>query len=167
VEFAWHDGGASAEPTTADVVAWVDVLVEPAARSLVDVSGAATIIAVDMRGAAAAAAWIESRQRALRRRLHILVVAAGQSTTQRGFGYAVEDHLAAGALIASLVDRGIDAISPEAAVADAAFRSLENAVGPLVAAAVRRQGFDIDPGGLRVDRTLDESAVRVVRTGRV
>ena len=65
--------------------------------------------------------------------------------------FAVEDHLVAGAVIASLGTLGIDATSPEAAVADAAYRGLEGAVGHLVTASVGGRSVPLGPGRFRVD----------------
>lgn len=49
--------------------------------------------------------------------------------------FAVEDHLAAGAIIAALTDLGIDHTAPDAAVAAEGFRALRRALGHLVSAS--------------------------------
>ena len=58
-------------------------------------------------------------------------------------GFAVEDFLAAGAVIDALGDVGIDFVSPEAAVAGAAFAGLRNASLHLLSASVT--GLSLDP----------------------
>ena len=77
--------------------------------------------------------------------------------------YAVEDHLGAGAVIARLGELGLDATSPEAAVAEAAFRGLEGAVGHLVSASVTGRSLGVVPSSFRVDDGLGPSALSVIR----
>jgi 2-phosphosulfolactate phosphatase len=165
VRFDWGAAGAATIGADAAVIVWVDALTDPAEAFVPgDLPGDAVIIAIDLRTAAAAAQFTADRQRDLGRRLTIAVVAAGR-TTGGAFGYAVEDHLAAGAFIAHLGALGIDATSPEAAVADAAFRGLEQALGHLVSASVGGRALAVTPDAFRVDHALGTSAVRVLRSG--
>jgi 2-phosphosulfolactate phosphatase len=82
-----------------------------------------------VRNAAAAARWVLARQEARGQRTSVSIVAAGVD------GYAVQDHLGAGAVIAALGDLGIDHCSPEAAVAGEAFRALRGALRHLFTAS--------------------------------
>ncbi len=63
----------------------------------------------------------------------VALIAAG-SPREAGVRFAAEDLLAAGAVTDALESRGIDAMSPEAAVADAAYRTLARAASSLLAA---------------------------------
>jgi hypothetical protein len=69
----------------------------------------------------------------------------------------------AGAVIAGLGTFGIDATSPEAAVAEAAYRGLERAVGHLMTASVGGRSAALVPSMFRVDPDLDAGAVAVLR----
>jgi 2-phosphosulfolactate phosphatase len=167
IRFDWGITGATAVGADADVVVWADALANPG--STVDVGSlptGAAVIAADLRTARAAAAWAAARQRQLGRRTMIAVVAAGELRADGTLRYAVEDHLVAGAVIAFLGSFGIDATSPEAAVADAAYRGLDRAVGHLVTASVGGRGASLVPGMFRVDPDLDAGAVTVLRAPR-
>jgi hypothetical protein len=156
--------GAAAVAADADVVVWADAIT--GAGGALDVGSlpaGAAVIAADLRTARAAAAWTAARQRQLGRRTAIAVVAAGELRGDGSLRYAVEDHLVAGAVIAFLGTFGIDATSPEAAVADAAYRGLDRAVGHLVTASVGGRSASLVPSMFRVDPDLDASAVRVLR----
>jgi 2-phosphosulfolactate phosphatase len=78
-------------------------------------------------------------------RTSIAILAAG---TNDG-GFAVEDFLAAGALIDALATEGIDFCSPEAAAAAASFVGLRGAVGHLITASVT--GRELIAAGKRDD----------------
>ena len=139
VRFDWGlDGLQALEPP--DVVVWVDE-VDPV-RPLAPPGGLTAIVLADLQAAPAVAAWILDLQQALRRRLAIGVVAAGSARADGSRRWDVEDLLAAGAVISQLAALGIDACSPEAAAAEAAYRALGGAVGHLVSASVsgRRAG---------------------------
>ena len=69
-------------------------------------------------------------------RFRIAVVAAGVIRDDGSLRFAVEDLLAAGAIIEAIADRGIDHQSPEAAAAAAAYRGLRNATRHLITASV-------------------------------
>src|SRR4051794_40593983 len=129
----------------ADVVVWVDVLGPPVNAAW---PPHADVVAADLQTAPAAAAWVAARQQQLGCRLTIAVVAAGHPDLDGG--YAVEDHLGAGAFIAALGDRGIDATSPDAAVADAAYRGLRPAIGHLVSASTAGRAAPVGPAASRV-----------------
>ncbi|UYN83269.1 MAG: hypothetical protein KIT89_11280 [Microcella sp.] len=68
-------------------------------------------------------------------RTMVAVVAAG-APVEAPEGIPVEDHLLAGAVIDALGAVGIDATSPEAAVAAAAYQGLRGAVAHMLSASV-------------------------------
>lgn len=87
----------------------------------------AAVIGVSLRNARAAAAWA-ARQAA--EDGAIAVIPAGERWRSDGsLRPAVEDLWGAGAFIAGLVDEGIGNLSPEAAVAMAAYRSVAAHIG--------------------------------------
>ena len=91
------------------------------------------------------------------------MVAAGEHRADGSTRCAVEDHLAAGSVISHLGALGIDATSPEAASADAAYRQLERALGHLVSAGVTGRAAAVRPAAFRVDEALGAAAVVVRR----
>lgn len=136
-------GAAGAAVVGGDILVWVDVLgsSEPPAADVV--------VRADFRSAAAVAAWILDRQKQHGRQ-QIAVIAAG---APRGdtWRYTVEDHLAAGAVIDALGTLGIDATSPEAAAAEAAYRGLGRAVGHMLTASVSGRETPPEPGATKSD----------------
>jgi 2-phosphosulfolactate phosphatase len=94
----------------------------------------ATVIAGSLRNATAVARWILAHQDETGNRLAIAIIAAGDRG-DHGTRVAVEDLLGAGAVIDALAAIGLDACSPEAAVASAAFASLRRATKHLVTAS--------------------------------
>ena len=160
IRFGWGSTGAAVLGAAVDVAVWVDVL--EAAPPDLEWFATADVVTADVRTARAAAAWVAGMQREAGRRLAVAVIAAGRPEAG-GVGYAVEDHLGAGAVIARLGDLGLDATSPEAAVAEAAFRSLEGAVGHLVSASAAGRRLGVTPSAFRVDDGLDASAVTILR----
>src|SRR3954447_10041213 len=142
----------------ADVIVWVDVLGPPVNAAW---PPHADVVAADLHTASAAAAWVAARQEQLARRLTIAVVAAGHAELDGG--YAVEDHLGAGAFIAALGERGIDATSPDAAVADAAYRALRAAIGHLVSASAAGRAAGGGPAAYRVTGGPTTAEVRIIQ----
>jgi hypothetical protein len=164
IRFDWGVAGVAAIGADADVVVWADAVTPPGAPPEVErLAPSAAVIVADLRTSRAAAAWTANLQRHLARRIAIAVVAAGDRRADGSTRYAVEDHLVAGAVIAALGTLGIDATSPEAAVADAAYRGLEGAVGHLIAASVGGRSAALAPAMFRVDPDLDASAAVLVR----
>jgi hypothetical protein len=176
VRFDWSCGGAHAVGSDADVVVWVDAIASPAtdpadptARTAPgELPGAGAVIDASLSSAAAAARWILALQEELRERLTIAVVAAGEA--RRGppgegdqVRFAVEDFLAAGAVIEHLADLGLDATSPEAAAAAAAYVGLRPGIGHLVAACVTAATTAPDAAAGRVDPELGPDSVVVRR----
>jgi hypothetical protein len=128
VRFEWGTVGAAAVAVDADVVAWIDEIgAEPVpARAKV----------TSLAEAAAFADWCLARQQELGGRFRIAVVAAGATQPDGSLRFAVEDLLAAGAVIDAIAALGIDHQSPEAAAAAAAYTGLRNATRHLVNASV-------------------------------
>lgn len=128
VRFEWGAVGAAAVAVDADVVAWID---EIGAEPVPD--GAKRTALAE---AAAFADWCLARQQELGGRFRIAVVAAGATQPDGSLRFAVEDLLAAGAVIDAIAALGIDHQSPEAAAAAAAYTGLRNATRHLVNASV-------------------------------
>ena len=167
IRFDWGAAGAAAVGEDADVLVWVDVVPGDSAFDPDSVSGSGAVVAGDFASSRAVAAWIIDRQKQLAKRVTIAVIGAG---ADRGDGvrFAVEDLLAAGAIIRSLGEVGLDATSPEAAAAEAAFLGLGRGLAHLVSASVSATstGTAGAPIVSRVDPDLGPDDVRVLRSGR-
>lgn len=176
VRFDWGFAGAHAVAADADIVIWADAVPpfttpaedepSPATALAAAVSPQAAIVAAGLVDARVVAGWVIGEQERLGRRAMIAVVAAGEP---RGGGvrFAVEDLLAAGAVIDALAEVGIDFTSPEAAAACAAFAGLRGAVAHLVTASASGQAA-LAAGVARADlaalgRPEPSAAVRVLR----
>lgn len=96
-------------------------------------------------------------------RTMVAVVAAGVPV-EAPEGIPVEDHLLAGAVIDALGAVGIDATSPEAAVAAAGYQGLRGAVAHMLSASVggRMLAAVEGPEALRIARERWESTELVV-----
>jgi 2-phosphosulfolactate phosphatase len=132
VRFDWGVGGAAAVAADADVLVWIDALV-PRPAPLDELPAGPAVVETGLAGAVATAQWILDLQEARLQRTSVALVAAGAARGP-GLRFAAEDLLAAGAVADALEARGIDAMSPEAAVADAAYRTLGRAASSLFAA---------------------------------
>jgi 2-phosphosulfolactate phosphatase len=130
VRFDWGVNGARAIGDDADAIVWVDVLGDAAPPS-----GAVPTVVAGLRNRAAVAKWVLTQQGDKGDRFMVAIVAAGESWDDGSVRFAVEDLLAAGAIIDALADLGIDYCSPEAAAASAAFVGLRNATGHLIGAS--------------------------------
>lgn len=174
LRFDWAHDGLAAVASDADIVVWVDVLppvgadrLATARDALPHVPESAAVIAGGLTTASAVAAWIIAEQVRLGRRAMVAIVAAGATTASGGVRFAVEDQLAAGAIVDALAAVGIDYSSPEAAAACAAFTGLRGAVAHLLTASASGQEHvaagstpaEIAPAG-RVDT---ETAVAILR----
>jgi hypothetical protein len=143
IRFDWGVEGAQAIAPGTHILVWVDALPDPADRSgsdpatldpaTLDYDGAIITGSVGSRDAIAA--WVLERQVELGDRAVVAVVAAGGPDGR----FAVEDLLAAGAVIDALAEVGIDYISPEAAAAVGAYAGLRNATGHVLSACVTGQ----------------------------
>ena len=117
----------------------------------------------------AVARWILERQHENGGRTSVNVVAVGEVDAAGEPRFAVEDQLAAGALIDALIGLGIDHVSPDAAVASASYEGLRRACVHLLTASAtgrlltaRGRGAEISAAA-RVD-TVD--TVTVLRSPR-
>lgn len=167
VRFDWAADGAAAVAADADVVVWVDALADTPAPEL---PGDGVVLAAGLTDATAVARWILAEQVRLGRRAMIALVAAGGATPSGSTRFAVEDLLAAGALVDALASVGIDYSSPEAAAACAAFTGLRGAVAHLLTASVsgqERVAAGAGPADIAPAGRLDSSdAVTVLRAPR-
>ncbi|WP_130504648.1 hypothetical protein [Microterricola gilva] len=175
VRFDWGVAGAERIADGADVVVFVDVLgsrfralseatstaadtrADPVAELLALLPTEAAVLSAGFTTAAAAARWITERQHALGRRAMIAIVAAGGAEAP-GIRFAVENQLAAGAIIDALATLGIDYCSPEAAASCAAFTGLRGAVAHLLTASASAQQLvaaGVDAATIRAAGALD------------
>ena len=158
VRFEWGAAGGAAIWDDAEIVAVVDTL-HDAQFDISGVHDGAAVIETDLRTASAAARWISELQRRLAHRVTIAVVAAGGLRSDGSMRQSVEDHLAAGALIDAMVSLGIDATSPEAAIAENAYRGLARAATHLISASTGKALAEIP----KLDPALGPEDVTVLR----
>ena len=120
------------------------------------------VLAGALRNRTAVAERILALQEERGERTIVAIVAAGERTqTAEGSGaeagagadepirFAIEDQLAAGAIVDALIGLGIDHTSPEAAVACAAFEGLRHAATHLIGAS--GSAVDLVEQGFRAD----------------
>lgn len=141
VRFAWGTEGAAAIAAGAHVLVWADALPGDAPDPLSIPAGCA-ILTGGTGSRTPVAEWILARQVALGDRAIVAVAAAGGP----GGAFAVEDFVAAGAVIDALSDLGIDFTSPEAAAAAGAFAALRNAGSHVLTASVAGQTLLAEEG---------------------
>ncbi|MDQ2699095.1 MAG: 2-phosphosulfolactate phosphatase [Actinomycetota bacterium] len=152
VRFDWGTEGADAIAHDVDVVIVVDVLTTTPDPSPVLEhvrGGSAEVVAASLRNRSAVAQWALEQQGDKGERFFIAVIAAGEPSASGATRFAVEDLLAAGAVIDALADAGIDYCSPEAAAAAAAFTGLRNATAHLIGASA--SGRELTAAGRRAD----------------
>jgi 2-phosphosulfolactate phosphatase len=133
VRFDWGLDGAAAITPGAHILVWADALPGPTIDPLAGHDAAVITGSVGSR--TAVAQWILARQVELGGRAIVAVVAAGGVDGR----FAVEDLLAAGAVIDALGEVGIDFTSPEAAAAAGAYAGLRNATAHVLSACVSGQ----------------------------
>ena len=112
----------------------------------------AIVVAGSLRNRRAVADWALAQQGDKGDRFTIAVIASGEALADGSTRFAVEDLLAAGAVIDALADVGIDYCSPESAAAAAAFTGLRNATGHLIGASA--SGRELAEAGYRGDIDL-------------
>jgi phosphosulfolactate phosphohydrolase-like enzyme len=136
VRFEWGVAGAQAIASDVDVIVLVDALPGVPDRSLAaTMPGGSTVVTGDLRSRDALAEWVLARQDAKGDRFTVALIAAGGQWADGSMRLAIEDQLAAGAIISALADVGIDYCSPEAAVAAASYTGLRGAIGHLITAS--------------------------------
>ena len=146
VRFEWGIDGAEAIAPGAHIIVWVDALPTGTADPLT-IAHDSAMVTGSVGSRRAIAQWVLERQRELGDRATVAVVAAGGPDGR----FAVEDLLAAGAVIDALAEVGIDYISPEAAAAVGAYTGLRNATGHVLSACVTGQELLGGGGRGRVD----------------
>ncbi len=159
VRFDWGVEGANAIAPGAHIVVWVDVL--PGGSAIPhDIAHDGAIVTGSIGSRTAVADWVLARQADLGDRVYVAVVAAGGP----GGRFAVEDLVAAGAVIDALADVGLDFSSPEAAAAMGAYAGLRNAGSHVLSASVTGQELLESSGSEAVDaaRTAQASPEFVV-----
>jgi hypothetical protein len=160
VRFELGVAGAHAVGSDADVIIWADALAEPFDAPVSELPDAPGVVATNLASAVAVADWVLAEQVRLGRRFATTVIAAAgdRDGTDR---FAVENFLVAGAVIDRLSSLGLDATSPEAAAAEAAYRTLGRAVGHLITASTSAvsSGEAIDSAALKV--AADSTAVEI------
>lgn len=125
-------GGAAID--LAEAAVWSSDSAAPALAVTAD-AGGATVLVGGIRNASAIARTVHALQERRQARTSVAVIAVGERDGSNDVRFAVEDHLAAGAIIAALTDLGIDHTAPDAAVAAEGFRALRRALGHLVSAS--------------------------------
>jgi 2-phosphosulfolactate phosphatase len=147
IRFDWGVPGAHAVGADADVLVWVDAI-DPAVPPLERLPPTGAVVTTGLAGVAETAAWVLALQEARQAVTSVAVVAAGAARAG-GMRFAAEDLLVAGALMDELDARGIGERSPEASVADAAYRALRRGLRGVLDTVV---GRGVLAGGLRVHR---------------
>ncbi|MFZ7087311.1 hypothetical protein [Curtobacterium sp. RRHDQ10] len=164
VRFGWGAAGAARIARDAHLLVWVDVLPTADARVAAGLlPDGPEVVLAGLADAALVADRVLRLQAERGDRCVVAIVAAGidegavgggaVDPTLEGAGesvadqasapdFAVEDLLAAGAVVDALAERGIDATSPEAAAAHAAHAGLRRAVRHLVTASVSATMLD-------------------------
>ncbi|WP_156364309.1 hypothetical protein [Curtobacterium sp. Leaf261] len=188
VRFGWGAAGAARIARDAHLVVWVDVLptVDPRTAAGLLPDGPEVVLA-GLGDASAVADRVLGLQSDRGDRCIVAVIAAGiddgpvgggavdpslegagESTSDQATSpdFAVEDLLAAGAVVDALAARGIDASSPEAAAACAAYTGLRRAVRHLVSASVSATMLESVGRGESVARAFaPTTGLRTLRAG--
>ncbi|MBF4461562.1 MULTISPECIES: 2-phosphosulfolactate phosphatase [unclassified Rathayibacter] len=124
IRFEWGARGLRAlAPAPVTVV--VDALPGSLELDLSEVEG--RVVRAGLADRTAVARWILARQHENGGRTSVNIVAVGDVDDAGEARFALEDQLAAGALVDALIGLGIDHVSPDAAVASASFEGLRRA----------------------------------------
>jgi len=110
------------------------------------VEAGVTVVAASLRNRGAVARWLRARGGT------VAVVPGGERWPDGSLRPAVEDLWGAGAVVAALVDVGVEGLSPEARVAEAAFRAVEPRLAEELAACAG--GVELADAGYRDDVRL-------------
>lgn len=121
----------------------------------------AVVLVGGIRNAAATARAVMALQERRAARTSVTVIAAGERIPDGELRFAVEDQLGAGAVVAALIDLGIDHCSPDGAVAAEGFRALRRALRHLLAAS--GSGRELVDGVVSTVRMI-ESGIRPATT---
>lgn len=158
VDCVWGSQAITSISQQCDVAVWVDVFQSqtPAQMQELLTPFADTGVISGINDAFAVAQWISDRQLELQKRLQILLICAGNN------GHDIANELAAGAVVERLAQLGIDAMSPEAAVANAAYSGLKNATAHLIAASRGASSSSTQNTCYSVDPTVTTDQVRIL-----
>lgn len=166
VRFEWGEEGARRITPGASVVVVADELDGHGTAAAADLAAAvaavcpegALVLHATESSAADAAAHALATQERRGDRAMVAIVAAG-SLDEAGYRTAVEDLLAAGAVVDALAAVGIDFSSPEAAAACAAWQGLRRATAHLLTAST--SGLEAaDPRGQRAGHSERAAILR-------
>jgi hypothetical protein len=155
VRFGWGAAGAARIAADAHLVVWVDVLPSPdhdtvsargqSAVPLALLPDGPEVVLGHLRNVTAVAERVMRLQTERGDRCVVAVLAAGAPRGESAVPeFAVEDLLAAGAVVDALVSSGIDHTSPEAAAACAAWTGLRRAAKHLVTASESADALGVD-----------------------
>ncbi|MFC7495666.1 MULTISPECIES: 2-phosphosulfolactate phosphatase [unclassified Nocardioides] len=157
--------GVSLSPVSVREAVGVERLVLPSpngsAISFGLADAGASVVGASLRNRSAVARWLVDRPGP------VAVVAAGERWEDGSLRPAVEDLWGAGAVVAALVALGVDGLSPEARVAEQAFRAVEPRLAEeLYACASGRELVEIGfAGDVALAAELDASDVVPVLQG--
>lgn len=138
VRFDWGTAGARTVAPDADVIVWVDQLGFVDGEAELPDHG---VVRGTIENSRALAEWALERQGEAGDRFTVAVIAAGEPRPDGSLRFAVEDLLAAGAVIDALADVGIDYCSPESAAAAASYTGLRNATSHLISSSASGQAL--------------------------
>ena len=161
VRFDWGLAGFQALAADADVIVLADELPAlDAALGFPTSVAKHTVIVANLATSTLVADWALARQTEKGDRFSVAVVAVGERRADGSIRFAMEDQLAAGAVIDALAERGIDHCSPEAAAAAASYVGLKRAVKHLVTASETGQARagavgDVTAVGITVVTSFD------------
>ena len=162
VRFDWGLEGAAAIAPGAHILIWADALATAGAPDPAALAVDCAVVIGSVGNRVAVAQWVLDRQAELGDRAVVAVVAAGSDDGR----FAVEDLLAAGAVIDAIADVGIDFTSPEAAAAVGAFVGLRNAASHVLTASVTGKELAANGQQAVIDAARSanaDSTVRVVK----
>ena len=153
-------GGVSLSPASIAAAEGVERLVLPSPNGSSIAAALApagpTVLAACLRNRIAVARHLHAEVSLLARRgvssCDLTVVAAGERWPDGSLRPAVEDLWGAGAVLAALVDLGVDGLSPEARVAESAYRAVEADIAAAVNACA--SGQELVDGGFEEDVAL-------------
>jgi len=167
VRFEFGISGAHAVGSDADVIIWADALGDSFDVPVSELPDTPGVWVTSLTNAVATADAVLAEQVRLGRRFATAVIAApGNRAGEDRF--AVENFLVAGAVIDRLSTLGLDATSPEAASAEAAYRTLGRAVGHLITASATGVSREeqITASALKVNPEATAADVAVLRSIR-
>lgn len=138
--------GVSLSPASVRAAAGVERLVLPSPNGSAIAFGlaetGATVVGASLRNASAVARWLDGRVDGRVDGRDVAVIAAGERWPDGSLRPAVEDLWGAGAVIAGLADLGATDLTPEARVAEQAFRAVD-LPGDLVACLSGQELVDL------------------------